>query len=321
MHLRFRGTGITLRVEEETFPRENPQPDVIAVRVDNDPPQHFTLAPGMHELALAQGLRATEHRVTVTKLTEGEAGTLCVHTLRLHEGASFLPPPPAYPRRMLVLGDSITAGYGVRGTSETCRAVSAMCDASMAWPSLTAETLGAELHLVAWSGRGLTRNYEPAQTDTLPVIAARTLPAQDDPPWRGSDWVPTDVLVALGTNDVARAGFDDGAYGRALDALLTRAQGNAAAANVLVVVGPMLFDDAPYPGANSRLRVLAATRAVVEARQRRGFPRTAWLDLASAPPEEGMGCEQHPSARSQRRMAAEITVRLREAPFVEPARH
>lgn len=89
---------------------------------------------------------------------------------------------------------------------------------------------------------------------------------------------------------------------------------------LVVVVGPMLFDDAPYPGANSRLWVLAATRTVVETRQHMGFPHTAWLDLASVPPDEGMGCEQLPSACSQLRMAAEISARLRAAPFVDPGR-
>ncbi len=318
MHLRFRGKALTLRVEEEGHPRPDPQPDVIEVRVDDAPARRVTLVPGMHELVLAQGLRATEHRLTVTKLTEGEAGTLRVQGLRLDDGGAILDPAPPPPRRMLVVGDSISAGYGVRGSDSTCRAVSAMCDASMAWPSLAAEALPAALHLVAWSGRGLTRNYDPTQVETLPDLATRTLPTQARPPWRGAAWPPTDILIAVGANDVARPGFDDAAYGRALFTLIARTQEPATAANVLVVVGPMLFDDAPYPGADSHRRVLAATRRVVEERRRAGFARTAWIDLAPAPPDEGLGCEQHPSARSHRRMAAEVVARLRTAPFVDP---
>lgn len=308
---RFRGTNLSLRVEDDLHERATPQCDALGVEVDGGPLRRLALLPGTHEYALAQGLPPTEHAVRVTKLTEAEAGTVRVLGARLRDGAVLLAPPPAPRRRLLVIGDSISAGYGVDGPDGSCHATSATCNAARAWPSLVADALGAELHLLAWSGRGLTRNYEADEPETLPVLISRTIPTDPGSRWDDARWTPTDVVLNLGTNDVARPGFDDARYADALVALAARVQSRAPRATVLFAVGPMLHDELPTPGSRSLQRVRAATDLAVTRRLAAGFPRTARIEIPAAPPSEGRGCDEHPSAATQRRMADLVAASLR----------
>lgn len=310
VHLRFRGTRLAMRVEEQPFPGEIPQTDALGVEVDGGPLRRITLGRGVQRVELARGLAPAEHTVRVLKLTEAEVGTVRVLGVDLRDGATLLDPPPPRPRRLLAVGDSISVGYGVEGASRACRATAAMCDASRAWPSLAAEALGAELHVIAWSGRGLTRNYDPAQGETLLELARRTVATDPHARWDHARWPPTELVVNVGTNDVARAGFDDARYADALLALITDVLRRAPSARVRVLVGPMLFDDAPHPGAASLRRVREATDRVVRALASHGATDIARVDVAPADDAEGRGCEDHPNALTQRRIARALLASL-----------
>ncbi|MFO0628653.1 MAG: GDSL-type esterase/lipase family protein [Polyangiales bacterium] len=311
VHLRFRGTRATLRVEEVMFPREAPEPDAVGISVDGGPLRRVTLRPGVQALELAEGLPTGAHTARVVKLTEAEIGAVRVLALGLADGAVLLDPPPAPPRRLMAIGDSIAVGYGVDGPDGSCVAVGATRNAAHAWPALAASALGAELHLLAWSGRGLTRNYDPSQPETLPTLLQRTIPTDPTNPWDEGRWIPTDVAVNVGTNDVAHAPLDDAAYASALRAMLRRVLARAPAARVRVLVGPMIYDDGPTPGANSLQRVRAATDAVSAGLREEGYD-VARAEVYGATPDEGYGCEAHPSRATQRRIAETVVGALNE---------
>ena len=70
---------------------------------------------------------------------------------------------------------------------------------SVAWK--TAAGLGAELNLLGYSGKGISRNEDPLATDTFPIIYPRTLPDVGGSAWVFSSYVPDAVVVALGGAD------------------------------------------------------------------------------------------------------------------------
>lgn len=111
------------------------------------------------------------------------------------------------PHKMIAFGDSITAAYGVEGEMP-CTFTSATENNLVSWASLTADAVNAQLHSIAWSGKGMVRNYGDSQTtsmDPLPLYYNRTLASMEvqgtsnywDPHAYDADL----VLILLGTND------------------------------------------------------------------------------------------------------------------------
>lgn len=111
---------------------------------------------------------------------------------------------------MLVIGDSITAAYGVDGTSP-CSFTAATENVDHSYATIVAAEVQAELHVVAWSGRGVVRNYgdvNQMSQDPMPHYYNRTIatvPASADPAdpayWKPTSYPADIVLVMLGTND------------------------------------------------------------------------------------------------------------------------
>lgn len=59
------------------------------------------------------------HTVRILKRSESNAGDICIHRIRLSQGAKlFEAPPPPTDRKIQVLGDSIACGYGNLWTGE-----------------------------------------------------------------------------------------------------------------------------------------------------------------------------------------------------------
>ena len=60
---------------------------------------------------------------------------------------------------MLIIGDSITCGYGVEGDVEDEIFCTAKENPSKAYSLLTAQELNAEYQIVAWNGKGVISAY------------------------------------------------------------------------------------------------------------------------------------------------------------------
>ncbi len=305
VHLRYRGSRVHARITDHAYADRIPDHDVLGVQVDDGPVQRLALAEGTHEYTLAQGADGETHTLRVVKLTEAEAGTVTLRTVRIDGTGLLLAAPPAPTRRMLAIGDSITAGYGAAGADARCHYDVRWADADTTFVSRAAATLHADLQVLAWSGRGVWRNLNAEDRETLPVLFSRTIPTEPASRWDPSRWVPDDVVFNVGTNDVMRAGFDDGRFERALDAFVGRVMALAPRARVVLTVGPLLHDDVPASGSRSRQRVLAA-HARVAARH-----GATLLTFGAASNAEGSGCDHHPGAATHARMAAALVNALR----------
>src|SRR5207247_2274360 len=106
----------------------------------------------------------------------------------------------------------------------------------VAYGAVAARGVNAELITVAWSARGMYRNFAGDMTDTLPVLYASTL-GDSARNWDHSSWIPDAVVINLGSND-----FQQGDPGQPFVATYTafvrRLRGYYPNALIICAVGP-----------------------------------------------------------------------------------
>jgi lysophospholipase L1-like esterase len=308
VHLRFRGRTLDLRLRDTLTEDVVRDRDSLGVFIDGAPMNRLALREGPAVYRVAMRLPEGEHVVSIVKLTEAEAGAVTV--LGVGTDGTLLTAPPARPRRLIAIGDSVTAGYGVDGPPG-CHYSADYADAARSWVVRAARSLGAELHVVAWSGRGVVWNYSDQAEGLMPALMERALPADPASVWDWAAFVPDAVVVNLGTNDVARTQFDATTFARGYTAVVDRLRALYPRARILVAVGPLISDDDPVPGAGRLTRMRATLQAIVEEHRQRGDANLRFLELSPIDAAaEGHGCDQHPSAATHARLAATLTAAL-----------
>lgn len=306
VRVRFQGTSVSVDLSDTPMEDETRQTDWIAVQIDDRPMTRLALSEGRKRYELSRGLSASEHTLRLIKRTEAEVGTITLHGFTLSPGA-ILKAVQRPKRRLLFVGDSISAGYGNEGANELCHYAPDTSDATRTFASLAAGELDAEAWVLAWSGKGVWQNFEGRDEGTMPTLFVRTLPGD-----AGSSEIrlkpePSAVVVALGTNDFFRGVPDERAFMSAYRALLDKLASRAPHAPLLIVLGPMLADDYPQPHARSTLkRWLLALKREREQRGTKVDFIEQWID-----PAEGMGCDFHPNLRTHARLARELSTALR----------
>ncbi len=198
----FDGTAASVKLTQ-TPGFEAAFPTYFDVVVDGVLGTPFTVS-GTQTVVLASGKPAGPHTVEIMKRTEANFGTVRFEGFTFSGGAGLLAPPAPLARKIELLGDSTIDGYGIEGNFSTTCAGGAPpqydeARKSVSW--LTAAGLGAELHLLGYSGKGLARNEGGGAADTFPVIYTRTLPDVPSSTWTFSSWVPDAVVIALGGAD------------------------------------------------------------------------------------------------------------------------
>lgn len=318
VHLRFRGRTLDLRLRDTLLDDRIRDHDLVGVFVDGALVRRLRLREGDGQYRVAMRLPEREHVVSLVKLTEPEAGAVTL--LGVGTDGPLEAAPPPRPHRILAIGDSITAGYGVAGPAG-CHYSAEFADASRAWVTRAAQLMDAEVHVVAWSGRGVVLNNSTEAEELMPSLMERTLPGDSDSTWDWRSFVPEAVVVNLGTNDVSRPEFDLATFERGYSALLDRLRSLYPRARLVVALGPLISDDVPVPGTGSLIQMRSSLQGIVSARQQQGDGNIRFLELYSGDPAvEGFGCDQHPSALTHRRLAGVLANALSDiAPAPTPS--
>lgn len=175
----------------------------VAVEIDGHRTTKFRLKSGMAVYTLADDL-PTDHitRLRLCKLNEGAFAWATLNALAID--GCLCASPPAKPKTLEVIGDSISAGYGVLSTNAMDPFRAETEDAVCTYGALLAEMLNAELLLTAVSGCGICRNNDGSTHDTIIEQYDRLRPGVDPLLcWNHRLVHPDVILLNLGTNDNA----------------------------------------------------------------------------------------------------------------------
>jgi lysophospholipase L1-like esterase len=299
------GTGIVARFSGTSIAVQLGGGQAYSVLVDGVLQPTLTSTGGLD--TLATGLAPSAHDIGLYRRTEANQGESVLLGFDLAGGAWLAPPPPSE-RRLEIIGDSISCGYGDEGADMNCPFTPATENHYLAYESLAARDLGADLVTVAWSGKGVVCNYGDDATscvDPMPAYYERTLPDRADSRWDFTRWQPQAVVINLGTNDFSTAVDPTPSdFEAAYVALLVKVRSVYQDALILCTVGPLL-SGADLETARTEIG------AAVQARVAAGDDRVKTFDLAPTDPQNGYGCDYHPSLRTHQIMADTLESVLR----------
>ncbi|SFK24786.1 GDSL-like Lipase/Acylhydrolase family protein [Sphingomonas sp. NFR04] len=187
---RFKGTAVTVSIEAGI--------DHLAILIDGVE-RAVLKKPGRVERRF-DGLADGEHVIRVEKLTETQSG----YSRMLGITTNGTPLSPiSRARRVEFIGDSHSVGYGDTSDSRTCTpdAVHDTTNTSLAFGPLLAKKWDADYRVIAFSGRGVVRNYAGGNPgETMPLLYSRSIPGEPAPA-AADDWKPQLIVINLGTND------------------------------------------------------------------------------------------------------------------------
>lgn len=261
---------------------------------------------------LAQGV----HTVEIRKKSEALFGSISIGDPTTSGTFCSVSQPT---KRIEIIGDSISVGYGVSGIYP-CTNTAALEDATLTYGALTARNISADYSIVAWSGKGIIRNYVTADGDdgqpTVPELWTRTDADGPDDTY-GFKTLVDIVVVNLGTNDFgftsyyangtafqARPLLNMTDYTNALVKFGGQIQAKYADAELFITTSPLIGDYYPPEDPTQKTSQLAAVKSAVS----QLGDKAHVVDFPSQDASNNnIGCDYHPSKLTQEQDAVILT--------------
>lgn len=292
--IRFRGTDLNARLRGADNVRWQ-------IEVDGKPTQKIKVGPGEALYRIASGLTNGEHTIRLVQATEALFGTTQILGWQLNQGARVLELPAAK-RRLEVIGDSISAGYGNEAASKDEKFSPDTQNAYFTYGAMAARDLNAEYVCTAWSGKKMWPD------NTLPELYDRTIPTEDNSRWEFAKWTPNAVLINLATNDFWGKNPDEAGWTTAYTSFIARIRKNYPNALIYCAVGPMMTDDGDQKALSTLRGYLAK---IVANRKAAGDTKVKIIDFGTQDGNNGFGADWHPNIKTNRIMANQLTQTLR----------
>ena len=288
----FTGTQVSMAVNNASGNNR------ITVVIDGGTAKVIALASGQSTVSLASGLTSGPHDIVIWRNTEASPGgtTTFSGLTAFGTGGTLLAPAAAPARRIEMVGDSLSVGAGVEGDSTCTGGIDAYTDNYLAYGSVAARAVSADVVTVAYSGIGVYRNYG----ETTPTATSLTMPKRypyaipDTVEWNFALYQPQAVVINLGTNDFG-SGDPGTPYETAYVSFVEAIRQKYADAYFILID--------MYGGTRlTRLNnVLASLKAS-------GETRAEVLSLDSV--QNNLGCNQHPNVVGQQAMGTTLAARL-----------
>ena len=234
------------------------------------------------------------HKIDVVKLTEEQYGNICLSDLCFEDEASVRRPETA-DKRILFIGDSITAGYGVNGIDGEGDFTTFEENVLGSAAIFTAKKIGAEAFVFAISGDGIISRWiepdvdEPDKNGLIPDI----FPFEEDvfP-------VPDYIVINLGTNDTSYIkGIEERKmlFKNEYKKFIIRLRKLYSEAKLFIAYGVM----------DTEL-ISVIEELVKEYKKQSGDKNIAFVELEKQKAVEGIGADRHPSIAVNKRVADSI---------------
>ena len=249
-------------------------------------------------------LRGHEYTIKIIRLSEscytaGVTGFTAIEHIDVSNG-ELLPKKVTSQadHKFLFIGDSITAAYGVEG-SDPCSFDQFTESILDSYASILSEQYynHVDYHVIAWSGKGVVRNYGDADSvsttsPTMPVLYNLSISTDPSSYWKPSNYIPTEIFVLLGTNDYSTKPYPS-------DSDFT---------NGYIKFINQIFSD--YPSAKKLYAMCAPLNNdnqcmnIENAAKMASTDRIKYVKVDSSVIDAGpAGCNGHPSVTTQQNMA------------------
>ena len=237
-----------------------------------------------------------KHIVTLVRRTECFSGKTIFFGLE----NNGLEAPPRSARKIEIIGDSISAGFGVDGKKKEDPYSYDTANAYMTYGWIAARQLRAECTIVAWSGRKMYPD------NTVPEIFDFVLPAEkqgkvaDDPKTQA-------VLINLATNDFGKAPPDKTKWCGTYAGFIKKLRGKFPQAHIYLATGSMMSDN--WPPNTKSLSTLKEYLASIVAFVH--DPKVHRIDFAIQDEKDGIGSSWHPNKVTQTKMGNHFAATLK----------
>lgn len=259
---------------------------------------------------LIQTQQPQTHRIRLTKLTENAKTTLGI--VAFTADGTFEPIQKPEKKRIEIVGDSITCGYGNKVKESNRHFHSADEDNWQAYGPMAARELGMEYSCVSISGITAVKHtgwMMPWAMEELydytDKVCMDTL-GMELQPWNFAENHNDYVVVNLGTNDCFAILFSPdaselGNFQKAYAAFIEQIRrDNGPDTQIICALGTMnyyLYSD--------------IVQAVADYQQRTGDAKIHTLRFKPIHPFDGLGADGHPSLETHAKMAGELAEFIR----------
>lgn len=257
----------------------------------------LALPAGESTHTIANNLPAGKHTIELVKRTEASQGVTQITGLRIDDNAKLLA-TPAPTRRIEVIGDSISCGFGNEAPNKEAKFSAATENAWLTYGAVAARAVNADYVAIAVSGKKLHPD------NTIVSIYDRVLTGSANPKWDFASWIPDVVVINLGTNDFARENPEETAWIAAYVDFIKQIQSRYPDAVVYCTLGPMISN---WPGDRKPRTVLLGhfEKIIAQANAAGGAP-VHFVDFGTQAQHHGIGAQWHPSVRTHEIMADKL---------------
>ena len=237
IELEFEGEGVIAQ-----FSYLGKKPSVAMTAILDGEEKVLFIKKGMNDYPVASGLSKGRHKLLLFRRSEASFGVLQFNGLKITDaGKLFKVVEPK--RKIHVIGDSITCGYG-NGTTDLKEGNTVENENGyMSYAAIAARSLKADIMMTSWSGRGMSRNGKGSYDalNTLPGIYDYILPENKEGSYGHKEYVPDVFVINLGTNDMrkGREALSKDKFINAYTQFIEKLRAYAPKAKIVLSIGPM----------------------------------------------------------------------------------
>jgi len=300
LSLRFKAKSISAVFNDSGSGKSNKfggfDNNYILVIVDGKIIKKLRLKSGKHSYVLARNLLNVPHTITIYKCTEAFIGTLQIYGFELPENGEFLAPPPNKKRYIEFIGDSVTCAYGNEAKNEKEGFAPITENNFYSYAAITARKLNADFACIAWSGKGIYRNYDCSTNETILELYDKTLPLSSKEKYNFKEKIPQIVVINIGANDFAKPDLSSNEFIKSYIKLIKKVHNNYQKANIFLIA-----TSKNTPWADEQFRLLKIIKKSVNIKN---------IHIVKLSPrdvkENGYGADWHPSVKSHKMIAEEL---------------
>lgn len=237
--------------------------------------------------------------VTLVKRTEAFTGKTIFRGFTEAGVAKSLIAPS---RKILIIGDSISAGFGVDGKKAEDPFLNETSNAYMTYGWITARAVKADVTIAAWSGKKMWPD------NSIPEIFDYALPSSKLAESKDHDSADTQaVLINLATNDFGRGIPEEKGWTTFYVSFVKKLRTRFPDAVIYLATGSMMTDTWPQEGKHLTTvkRYLDSIMTMLK------DPKTRRIDFDPQKQEDGIGAQWHPNATTNNKMSQVFQAALR----------